>query len=256
MILSKICDELEQIAPENTALSFDNVGLLVGDFEKDIKRVLIALDLTNDVLEEAIEMKADLIITHHPLIFNPLKKINTSSVVGQILLKLIKNDICYYASHTNLDKSELGTNTYLAKKLDLENANFVEDEKLILVAGELKTDTNSLISKVKKALDLDYVRFVGDENKQISKVGVATGSGDNYSLFSFCKANGVDVLITGDLTYHTMQFANDIGLNLIDATHFKTESIVTNHLKEILEVKLEKVDIKTSKVEKNIFKTI
>lgn len=256
MKLGKIIDELEKIAPPNTALSFDNVGLLVGDNKKEIKNILIALDLTKDVLEEAISNDADLIITHHPLIFNPLKKINNDDPIGNLVMGLIKNDIALFASHTNLDKSIDGTNILLANKLGLSNSAFIDDESLICVVGELKTTTNALIEKIKEVLFLDYVRFVGDDKKQIQKVAVSTGSGDSYNLFSTCKKNGVDTLITGDLTYHTMMYAKDIGLNVIDATHFGTENIIATHLKNILANKLENVTVKASTTSENVFKTL
>lgn len=256
MKLSKICDELELIAPTNMALSFDNVGLLVGDINSEIKSILIALDLTKDVLNDAIEKGVDMIITHHPLIFNPIKNITTNTINGEILISLIKNDISYYASHTNLDKSDVGTNMYLAEQLELNEYAFVDSDDLILVKGNKETTSSDLINDVKKILNLDYVRFVGDGKKEIKTVGVATGAGDSYGLFSFSKKNGVDILITGDLTYHTMQFANDIGLNLIDATHFGTENIIINKLKQLLDVKLDNVTVQTSKVQKNIFRTL
>ncbi len=255
MKLSKICDELEKIAPTNTCLSFDNVGLLVGNKDKDVKSILVSLDLTMEVLDEAIEKNVDLIVSHHPLIFSPLKKITSDTVCGNILIKLIKNGIAYYASHTNLDKSVEGTNYYLANQLKLENFSFVEDENLILVTGQKKTTSFELVEEVKKVLDLDFVRFVG-ENKEVKKIGIATGSGDSYNLFSACKKENVDILITGDLTYHTMQFAKDINLSLIDATHFKTENIVINHLKKLFDERLENVTTFTSTVQKNIFTTL
>ncbi len=258
MKLNKICEELEKIAPTNTALSFDNVGLLVGDTGAEIKNVLIALDLTKEVLNEAIEKKIDLIITHHPLIFSPLKKITNDNIVGEITLELIKNNINYYASHTNLDKSELGTNMLLAKKISLVDYSFVEDDQEILVIGNSSNDLklSQLMCNIKEQLGIKNIRYVGNEDDKVKKVGICTGAGDSYSLFSFCKKHDVDTLITGDLTYHRMQFAKDIGLNLVDATHFGTENIVCEHLKELLEDRTDDLKIICSTVHDNIFKTV
>lgn len=257
MILSDICNELNKIAPENTALSFDNVGLLVGNDKKDIKKILISLDLTREVLDEAIFKEVDLIITHHPLIFNPIKSVTTKDITGNIITYLIKNDIALYSSHTNLDKSEFGTNMLLANKLGLINPKFIDgDDDIILVTGDKNTNMKEIISKIKEVLFLDYVRFVGEDEKEIKKIGVATGSGDSYKLFSVAKKENVDLLITGDLKYHTMLFAKDIGLNVIDATHFHTENIISQYLKELLVQKLDDTQIDISTVHENVFKTL
>ncbi len=257
MRVRDICNILNELAPVNTCLDFDNVGLLVGDYDQDVKKILLALDLTTNVLEEAIDEKADFILTHHPLIFSPLKKINNDSIVGNSVMKLIKNNISYYASHTNLDKAECGTNMYLANILGLNDISFVDDENLICVTGNVDTNLKLLVDKIKKELSIDYLRLVGENDDiNINKVAVATGAGDSYGLFSACKSLGVDVLITGDLKYHTMQFAKDIGLTVIDATHFYTENIVMENMQKILAKKLENVEIVISKKEENIFKTI
>ncbi len=259
MKLNDICAEMEKIAPLSLAMSFDNVGLLVGEYDKNVDKVLIALDMTMEVLDEAIENGVDLIITHHPLIFKPLKNITDKSIVGQIVLKLIKNDIAYYASHTNLDKSEFGTNTHLANILGLKDYSFIntsEEDDYVCVVGELDTNTDEIIQVVKSKLNLDFVRFVDSGKKDIKRIGVATGSGNSYALFGACLKNKVDLLITGDLTYHTMQFAKDYGLSVIDATHFGTENLVKDFLMEMLYNRLNDVTVISSKVQENIFKTI
>lgn len=256
MKVSEICNKLEIIAPSNTCLSFDNVGLLVGDNNKDVNKMLIALDLTKDVLDEAIEQNVDFILTHHPLIFSPMKKVVKNDIIGDILIKLIKNDISYYASHTNLDKSDEGTNMLLANKLNLENSSFIDYDDLICVLGNTDIHIDKFVDDLKNVLNIDYIRIVDSGKKHISKVAIATGSGDSYSLFDTCSKIGADVLVTGDLKYHTMQFAKDIGLTVIDASHFYTENIISNHLKELLDIELNELEIVVSKVHENVFKTI
>ncbi len=259
MKLNDICAEMEKIAPTNTAMSFDNVGLLVGETDKNINKILIALDLTMEVLDEAISKGVDLIITHHPLIFRPLKNITDKTIAGKIILKLIKNDIAYYVSHTNLDKSDFGTNVYLAELIGLKDYSFISDineEDFICLTGEVDKNIDGIIATVKEKLNLDFVRFVDSGNSKIKKVGVATGSGDSYKLFGACLANKVDLLITGDLTYHTMQFAKDNGLSVIDATHFGTENLIKDYLMEVLDNRLNDVTVISSTIQQNIFKTI
>lgn len=258
MTVSEICNILNDIAPIDTCLDFDNVGLLVGDYDKDIKKMLISLDLTYEVLDEAINQNVDFILTHHPLIFSPLKKVTSDTIVGGLVLKLIKNDINYYASHTNLDKSMLGTNMLLANKLSLYNTKFIEDNSLICVIGDTNISLSDIILKIKKELNIDFIRLIGDNKEELilNKIAISTGSGDSTHLFNSCKENGVELLITGDLKYHTMQYAKDIGLLVIDASHFYTENIISRYLKEILEKKLDNVEIIISKNHKNIFKTL
>lgn len=256
MKLRKICNFLNEIAPLEDALSFDNVGLLVGDYDSDIRKILVALDVTSEVVEEAILLSADLIISHHPFIFNPIKNVTSDTVTGNLLIKCIKNDIAVYSSHTNLDKAMCGTNMLLASKISLKNKYFLDDPSHICVIGDLNTTVDEIINTIKTNLFIDYVRFIGDNKKTISKVAVSTGSGDSYSLFKVLKDNFVDILITGDLTYHKMQYAKEIGLNVIDATHFYSENIVVEHLKEILENELPETTVITSIVTKNIFETI
>ncbi len=256
MKLEQICNEMEKIAPIETALSFDNVGLLVGDVNCEVKKVIIALDLTKDVLQEAINNDVDLIITHHPLIFSPLKKITKGDVVGEIIIELIKNDIAYYASHTNLDKSEFGTNMYMAEILGFENSNFIDDDSLICVIGDINKTRDEIIIDIKQKLNIDYIRLVDSGKKQINKIAISTGSGDSTYLFSACIDRGVDLLITGDLKYHAMQFAKDYGLSVVDANHFNSENLIKDYLKEILDNRLIDVEIVATNIQKNIFETL
>jgi len=125
--LSEITKKLEKAFPKDIAESWDNVGLLVGEKNKDIKKIQISLDATEKVIEEAVKNNADLIITHHPLIFSPLKAINDSTLLGKKIMKLIKNDIALYSMHTNLDSAENGLNKYVAEIIGARESKIIAE---------------------------------------------------------------------------------------------------------------------------------
>lgn len=124
MKLSEIINVLENWAPKEHAEDFDNVGLIIGDFESNINKAIITLDTTDEVIDEAIRNKCNLIITFHPLIFEPLKAINTQGRVQKLIIKALNNNINIYAIHTNLDNNPKGVNYQICKKLKIENLNF------------------------------------------------------------------------------------------------------------------------------------
>lgn len=260
----EIIRHMNNLAPEDLAFDWDNVGLLIGDNTKVINTVLIALDITDEVINEAIRLGAELIISHHPLIFKPINKINNDSPVGKRILKLIKYGICVYCSHTNLDISNYGTNDTLFNVLNLHYKEHLMDcEKEGYSLGRVGTLEKSIklkeLSKyVKQALNLTSIRFTGNENTYISKVGLCTGASSSYKMFSKAKEKGCQVFITGDIKYHEAQVALDMGLCLIDATHYASEVIVIENLKDYLvdNIKCNNINIITSKVNGQTFHNI
>ncbi len=230
---------MEEQAPKNLALEYDNVGLLVGDTEKEISKVLVALDLTEAVCDEAIALGASAVVTHHPIIFRAIKKITTEDTLGRRLIKLIKNDIAVYASHTNLDIASGGTNDVLFEKLELCNKKNLEKNELSLgrIGDCNPISLEEFAQKTKKSLGLQAVAVSGDLSRTIKTVGICTGSGSDVKLFASAKSGGCDVFVTGDITYHDAQAALEMGLALIDATHYGTEVIVVETLKNYIQAK-------------------
>ncbi|MEG2898371.1 MAG: Nif3-like dinuclear metal center hexameric protein [Eubacterium sp.] len=148
---SEIIQMIEMVAPKNLAESWDNVGLQIGSYKKQVNRILLTLDVTETVVLEAIEKKADLIISHHPFIFNGLKSICTDEQKGHLVAMLIKNDIALYAAHTNLDKAELGLNDYIAKKLEIDERLPLEpsdEAKLYKIVVYVPTEYTDKIIRV------------------------------------------------------------------------------------------------------------
>ena len=250
MRLSKIIKLLEEKFPVKNAEEWDNVGLLVGDRKQEIKKLQISLDITEKVIEKAIEEKVDLIISHHPFIFGSIKKINTDSLVGRKILKLISNNISVYTLHTNLDASLGGLNDLLAEKLKLTDGKIIDskiDGEEISGIGryfrmESKIKLTKFIENLKFLLSLENVIVSGKavETKEISKIAIVNGSGSNY--WRKAKSMGAEVLITGDLKYHEALDAKEEGMVIIDIGHYESErffyEILAKELKGIEQLKI------------------
>ncbi len=367
---SDIIKWMEELAPLSLAEEWDNPGLLVGDSQADVKRVLVALDATRGVIEEAVEKKADLIVTHHPILFRAVKRITKDSDIGKKLYLLIQNGIGVYSAHTNLDIAYGGTNDMLAELLGLNNvllldktegqrlkklavfvpvshADVVREallragcgragnyadctfsqrgegtftplagampftgetgklskveemkietvirEELLLPAleavkaahpyedpafdvytkeeegeaygigriGELDEETSfeAFARQVKEALGLRNIRIVGDLRQRVKKIALCTGSGIEY--MEKAKAMGADVYITADIKFHDAQRALDLGIALIDATHYASEVLIVPVLCRYLEKKLaalgRNAEILPSQVDGQVFTDI
>lgn len=244
---------LEQVAPIELAEYWDNPGLQVGSGEKAVKRILVCLDVTSASVEEAISNSVDMIVTHHPLIFKELKRIVYGEGKGSLLFDLIRNGITVYSAHTNLDYAALGVNAHLAEALGLKDAARLG--KGPGLAGELDSELGlgDFITRIKKSLDVPFVRVVGKGKKQVKKAAVFCGSFDD-DLECVIKSRA-DVLVTGDLKYHTALDAREAGLCIIDAGHFNTEKIVLPALAAAIKAKFPDVDTDYFKEEEDPFKT-
>ena len=239
MLCSEIINIINKIASEEFALEWDNVGLIIGDANQKINKIIIGLDLTDNIINQAIDLKANMIITHHPIFFDKIKKINYDSKENQRVIKLIKNNICLYVAHTNLDIADHGTNFSLCKILELENINSFDDLNYGSMGriGDLKNNLSlkDLALSLKNKLGLEKINFYGDKNKIIKKVALCTGSGSNKKYFLLAKKKLCDVYLTGDVKYHDILLAHDLDLNLIDVTHYASEKIFVSELKLELE---------------------
>ena len=223
---------MEEIAPPAMAEDWDNVGLMLGRRCKAVKKLLLALDITGEVVQQAIVQKADMIITHHPLIFRGLKRVTDNEWQQELLLTLAEKGIAVYSAHTNLDCVSSGVNDVLAKKLHLDSVDVLDSDNGLGRIGIVPAcSLHELAAMVKKVLRADYVA-VGDAGKQVHKVAVCGGAGsDLISLALLC---GADTLVTGDIKYHEAQKAVFSGLNVIDAGHQPTELPVMDDLADRL----------------------
>lgn len=215
---------LDGKAPFSTQMSFDNAGFLVGRGDKEVHTILVALDITETVVEEAAQAGAELIVSHHPVIFLPAKHITDQDPSGRKLLALLEHNIAAICAHTNLDIAPGGVNDALAQALGLEQLGpFSEDGlgRTGIVSGTLSAE--AFAAQVKERLGANGVRFV-DGGRPVCKVAVGGGAcGDMGPAAIAC---GCDTFVTSDVKYHEFQEAEALGLNLIDAGHYPTENVV------------------------------
>ncbi len=249
-----IKNAIEKLAPCSLAEEWDNVGLMVGDAEQYVNTVFICLDVTAENVQKAIDCDADLIISHHPLIFTPLKHILDTDVSGNIISTLIRNNISVYSAHTNLDNADGGMNDVLADKLGLSDIrHFTEDEcqnsSSIGRVGELETSIELADFKdfVKNVLGCRSIRYVGSPDEMVKTVAVCSGAGGD-GIYSAYNA-GADVYVTSDVRHHEAQLAYELGLNLIDAGHFETENTICEFMKDYLQEVLPDLNIVSSDAE-------
>ena len=239
MKLQEIIDKIESFAPLAMACEGDNPGLMFGKRDKEINRVLVALDVDMGVIREAAKKGADLIVTHHPLMFDPIRQINEETPAGKCLLELAENGIALYSAHTNLDSAKGGLNDIFADKLGISGTKPIEitytDENGtdygIGRTGAIEKETTlaDFAAFVCKCFDLPSTNFVGDGNAKVKTVAVCSGSGG--SLLSMVSA---DVYVTGDIKYSGARNAADAGQNLVIAGHYETEICAMEVFKEIL----------------------
>lgn len=251
-----IMDVVEDLAPTHLAESYDNVGLLVGSESAFVKKVILGLELTDSLLEEAILKECDLIVVHHPLIFKPLKKIISQDVIGSKVIRLIKENISLYVAHTNLDTTIGGLNDYVASKLgiDVDVIDPLEEIPNIRIGSIKEMSVLDLAKHVKSSLNLDYLHYCGDEESIVSRVGLCTGSG--MSFYKEAMSKEVDVFITGDMKYHDATLAVDMKVPIIDATHYGSEILVSEFLYSELSKNLEGVEFLVHELYDNPIKTI
>ena len=226
-IINDIIKEMEVLAPSYLKEDFDNVGLMVGDRNKEVNKVLLALDCTLKVIEEAKREEVDLIITHHPLIFRKPNNITTDTLQGKKIIELIKNDISLYSSHTNLDSALNGLNHTIVSILGFEESTILEKNKTVSSAGlgrivklDKEVKLENLIEEVKRKLNISNLRVVKG-NDTVSKIAIINGSGQDF--IAKAMKLGVDTVITGDTTYHFASDYKEMGINIIDIGHFGSE---------------------------------
>ena len=233
--VNDLVELLEELMPSNLAEDWDNVGLMLGRKGKTVKKILLALDLSKEVVEQAVAQKIDLIVTHHPAIFKKLKRVVDNDWQQELLLTLAEDGIAVYSAHTNLDCVSTGVNDVLAKLLKLEDIEVLDDSNGLGRIGVVEEASLVEYAQVVKAtLKADYV-VIGDAGKQVRKVAVCGGAGSD--LIDLALAKGADTLVTGDVKYHSAQQAVFSGLNIIDAGHQPTELPVLEKLADRLSLR-------------------
>lgn len=253
MKCKEITDMIEAVYPKTAAMDYDNVGLQAGRSGKEVNKIYIALDATDVVITHAIEAGADMLITHHPLIFSPLKSVTDENFISRRILRLIQHDISYYAMHTNYDV--LGMAALAARYLEL-----VQPRVLEVTSGEGKDEAGiGRIGSLPKAMTLEEctvfvkhklklgsVKVFGDMKKHVERMAVLPGSGK--SDIDIAIEKGADVFVTGDIGHHDGLDAVEQGMAVIDAGHYGTEYIFMDDMKEFLQKRLPAAEIVTAPV--------
>ena len=224
-------------APSGLAASWDNVGLLVGAPDREVKKILTTLDITESVVDEAVQTGADLIVAHHPVMnctWHPVQTLRTDNRQGRILTGLVENHISAICMHTNLDVAPGGVNDALAEALRIEDPGPMPgDETGLCRVGRLRNSVklSDFAADVCKALHANGVRYAGDRPVEY----IAVGGGACGDEIDAVIAAGCDTFVTSDLTYHQFLDAAPKGINLIDAGHFPTEDPVCAKIVAYLE---------------------
>ncbi len=251
--LQEITAFLNDFAPHVLAEDYDNVGLLVGDSTKEIHKVLVTLDADEAVAMEAMKTCADLILSHHPLIFKPLRRVTYDDSVARTTIALIKHDIALFSMHTNFDSVKSGLGDLFLDKIGKTKNRVPLDGDGENGIGRIATFLESttlaqLLGRIKETFSLPNVRFVGDEAKIVNTVAVCNGGGAD--LVYLAKQLGADCYISGDLKYQHARFAYENGIALIEVPHYSAEKIfceyAANLLRKKFENKLEVIEAKTN----------
>jgi dinuclear metal center YbgI/SA1388 family protein len=246
------CSELIQLfnqqADESYACSWDNVGLLAGSRTKEIQKVYIALDATDAAIEEAIAQHADLLLTHHPLIFQGIKRITDDDLIGRRMIRMIRADLSYYAMHTNFDV--MGMAQLAAEKMRLRGTvplevTCMEDGAAqgIGRVGSLEREMRlcECCELVKAAFGRTHVKVFADLQKQVQRVAICPGAGK--SDVQLALAAGADVYITGDIDHHTGIDAAASGMAVIDAGHYGIEHIFVPYMAQYLNTRAPQLEV-------------
>ena len=271
LTVKDLLEILEGIAPAGLAEHWDNVGLMVGNPDQQLTGLLVALDPTEEVLAEVNELGANTIITHHPLIFHPLKAIYTDQPLGRFLQNALAGEIAVIGCHTNLDQAANGVNDALAASLGMTETSplapaeavahpAMNEDRPAVGLGRLgrlvePLSGEAFIAKLGGVLDLPVLRVAGQVPKEINTIAVCGGSGSELAEQAF--AQGAQVYVTGEVKHSTARWAEAVGFCVIDAGHFATENPVVeslaNRLNDIFSARGVDISIHTSAKQKNPF---
>lgn len=224
---------IEQRSPLELQEEWDNSGIQIRASNDDIEAVLVALEVTSEVIGEALENKVNAIVTHHPLFFNPVKQVDCNNITGNYIIRLVREGISVYSSHTPFDRCDGGNNDYLAsllhlldiKKMETDNSGFCRQG---IVDGECNVSEYTQQICRWLGIDKSKISFSGNAADTVRKVGLCTGAGSEFIYAA--KEAGCDLFITGDVKYHTAREASEMGLNLLDIGHYGSEKIFVENM--------------------------
>ena len=261
--VAEIVNFLEVLAPPTLAEEWDNVGLLVGDGTKNVSALMTCLTLSPDVAAEAVRRHAEMIVTHHPVLFRPVQRLTSETVEGRMLLELIGKGIAVFSSHTGYDSAKNGINQQLAELFQLHDIQALRPipnnehsdhttEKPAQGAGRCgilpePMSLGDFLEHVKAKLEIDPLQFVGNESLTIEKIGIACGSAAEF--LPDAQNKNCQVLLTGEARFHACFEAVALDIALVLAGHYATERPAIERLAEILQKQFPKLDVWASESE-------
>ena len=248
MKLKEIMRILDEFCPPGFAMSWDNVGLQVGRADKEVQTIALALDATSEVIAEAVRQGADLILTHHPLLFGGIKQVTDSNYVGRRVLELAMHDIACFSMHTNFDVLGMGDAAADLMKLSDREVLEVTFEDDISVEGLGRTGSliepmklSEVAEKTAEVFGISHVRYYGAPDEMIVTCAILPGAG--HGEIDIALKSGADVLITGDISHHDGLDAVEKGIAVIDAGHYGIEKIFIPYMREYLEREIPQIRI-------------
>ncbi len=256
--LQDVVSFLREFAPPELAEDWDNVGLLIGDPAEEIRSVLTCLTLTPNVADEAISRGAQLIVTHHPVLFRPVQRLTAETSEGRMLLSLIRVGISVYSPHTSYDSAADGINAQLARLFELRDVQplrpnaALASETQPVGSGRWGTlpsamTLRDLIERIKPALRVSTVQFVGDLNRPITKLGIACGAAAEF--LRDAAQHGCEALLTGEARFHSCLEAETANIALILPGHFATERPAMEQLALVLRARFAELVVQASQSE-------
>jgi dinuclear metal center YbgI/SA1388 family protein len=246
--VGEIRDYLFSIAPKELAMDFDNVGLLVGSAEAEVSSALFALDITSQVIDEAAAVGAQLIVSHHPVIWDAMKSVTGGDVQQRKVIKLIQNGLSAICMHTNMDIAMGGVNDVLMECLGGKATGILEPTGGGAGCGrvgelERETPLGDFLASCKTALDADGLRY-WDAGRPVYRLAVMGGAGGDCAALA--DELGCDTYVTADVKYDQFLTARELGINLIDAGHFCTENVVVPRLEQWVAVRFPEIETRIS----------
>ena len=250
---------IDELCPRSLAEEWDNCGFQICFGDRQVKKVLVALEVTDTVIDEALNNGTDLIVTHHPLLFRNIKNVYDNDVIGNHLIRLIQEEISVFSCHTDFDKMDGGNGDYFGEILGMKNISRIQnDVSGFCRKGELPCEMT--VSELKKhiadsvELDEKHIRTAGKTEGRIFKCAWCTGAGSEFADIAF--EDGCQCFITGDLKYHEVQEASFLNRIFIDAGHYGTEKIFVPDMAALLRENTDGIEIIESVKDINPFTMI
>lgn len=247
MKVKDIIEIIEEFAPLDLQCEFDNCGLLVGNKENEVSGITVCVDATTEILEDALSRGDNMIVCHHPIIFNGIKKID--EVFEDEIIFAIRNKLNIYAAHTNVDSCDGGNNSETINALGMDDVKG-KDCARIGVLNKSAT-LEEMVDKC-KALGYNNLRTISGK-KDIKYVGVCTGAGGDKQTAQFFIENQVDCVITSELKYNVALTYKKLGINVIEATHYDSERIFERIMQSVIGKKTKNLTINLSKASKDVY---